>query len=97
MSLGRALAPLPWYHVGSENPLQMHVYPVAGLEDELWYHYGKLGWVRVELEAPQGQGQGHFHLIHGKLLPNAVPGDRVTSAPVPAFVPSHPELDSPYL
>lgn len=95
MFLGRVLAPLPWYPRGSQNLLQMHVYPIFGPEDDLWYHYGNLGRVWVDLEATQGQGQGHLHLIHGKLLPNAVPGERVTSALIAAFIPSHPELTDP--
>lgn len=81
--------------MGSENLLQMQVYPVAGPEDNLRDHYGKLGWVRAELEAEQGQGQRHLHLIHGKLLPDAVPGEGVTNAPIAAFVPDTPSWTHP--
>lgn len=47
--------------------------PILGAKDEPSYLEGRLGRVRQELEAQQGQSQRHLHLVHGKLLPNAVP------------------------
>ena len=49
---------------------------VLGAKDEPRYLMGGIGEVRGQLEAEQDQRQGHLHLNHGKLLPNAVPGER---------------------
>lgn len=46
---------------------------VLGAKDEPRYLMGGIGEVRGQLEAEQDQRQGHLHLNHGKLLPNAVP------------------------
>lgn len=46
---------------------------VLGAKDEPRYLMGGIGEVRGQLEAEQDQRQGHLNLIHGKLLPNAVP------------------------
>lgn len=54
--------------------------PVLGAKDDLRYFAGRLGGIGRELEAEQGQGQRHLHLIHGKLLPDAVPGVKQSSS-----------------
>lgn len=46
---------------------------ILGAKDDLRYLTGGIGEVRGQLEAEQDQRQGHLHLSHGKLLPNAVP------------------------
>lgn len=79
-----------WYPPGSVNLLQMQVDPIAGPEDDLRYQCGRLGWVGAELKAEQGQGQSHLHLVHGKLLPNAVPEERMINSPTAAFIPDCP-------
>lgn len=58
----------------------MQVNAVLGAKDDLRYLQGGIGWVGGQLEAEQGQGQGHFQLVHGKLLPDAVPGIKQLSS-----------------
>lgn len=67
----------------------MHMDPSAGPEDELRCQCGRVGWVRAELKAEQGQGQRHLHLVHGKLLPDAVPGVKQSSSAIPRSQLSH--------
>jgi len=54
----------------------MQVDTASGLEDELLCQHRRLGGIGEQLEAEQGQCQSHLHLVHSKLLPNAVPGER---------------------
>ena len=58
--------------------------PILGAKDDLRYFAGRLGWVRQELEAEQGQGQGYLHLVHGELLPDAVPGEKQNTSATPS-------------
>lgn len=53
--------------------LQVQVDAILGAQDQL---QGLDGWpqeVGGKLKAEQAEGRDHLHLIHGKLLPNAVP------------------------
>lgn len=62
--------------IRSANLFQMQVDAAAGLEDELLCQGRRLAGIREQLEAEQGQCQSHLYLVHSKLLPNAVPGER---------------------
>lgn len=46
---------------------------ILGAKDDPRYLTGGIGEVRGQLEAEQDQRQGHLHLNHGKLLPDAIP------------------------
>lgn len=48
--------------------------PILGTQHNFLYWNGNSGRIWCQLEAEQGQGHSHLQLIHGKLLPNAVPG-----------------------
>ena len=87
----------PWCLTVSANLLQLQVDPIPGPEDHLRYQCGRLGRVGAELKAEQGQGQSHLHLVHGKLLPDAVPEERMTNAPIAAFILMAPELGSAHV
>lgn len=49
--------------------------PILGAKDDPSDFEGRHGRVRQELKAQQGQSQGHLHLVHGKLLPDAIPAE----------------------
>lgn len=77
--------------------------PILGAKDDPSDFEGRHGRVRQELEAQQGQSQGHLQLVHGKLLPNAIPAEKQSSSassiPVlgtanPALPQQHPPLCS---
>lgn len=52
---------------------QVEVYAVLGAQDQVKHLDGWLQGVQGKLKAEQTEGCDHLHLIHGKLLPNAVP------------------------
>lgn len=52
----------------------MQVDPILGLQHDSWKGNGDPERIRSQLKAEQGQGHRHLHLVHGKLLPDAVPG-----------------------
>ena len=59
---------------GLEELPEMQVDPILGHQHNSW------GWNRdpegiwCQLKAEQGQGHRHLQLVHGKVLPDAVPG-----------------------
>lgn len=53
--------------------LQAEVDAILGAQDQLGHLDGEPQGVQGELKAEQAEGCDHLHLIHGKLLPNAVP------------------------
>ena len=59
----------------SETP-ELQGDPILGLQHNSWHKAGNPWGIQWQLKAKQGQGHGHLHLIHGKLLPDAVPGPR---------------------
>lgn len=53
---------------------KLQVDPIFGVQHDFWSGNGLPGGIWCQLKAEQGQGHSHLHLVHGKLLPNAVPG-----------------------
>ena len=53
---------------------ELQVDPIFGLQHNSLNRNGNPGGIWCQLKAEQGQGHSHLHLVHGKLLPNAVPG-----------------------
>lgn len=55
--------------------LQVEVDAVLGAQDQLGQLDGQPQGVHREFKAEQAQGCDHLHLIHGELLPDAVPAE----------------------
>lgn len=53
--------------------LQVEVDAIFGAQDQLGDLNGDLGRVRREFKAQQTKGCDHLQLVHGKLLPDAIP------------------------
>lgn len=53
---------------------EVQVDPIFGLQHNSLNRNGNPGGIWCQLKAEQGQGHNHLHFVHGKLLPNAVPG-----------------------
>ena len=52
---------------------EMQVDPILGPQHNSWPGNRDPGRIWHQLKAEQGQGHRHLHLVHGKLLPDAVP------------------------
>ena len=52
----------------------MQVDPILGHQHNSWKGNRDPERIWSQLKAEQGQGHRHLHLVHGKLLPDAVPG-----------------------
>lgn len=59
---------------GLEELPQMQVDPILGHQHNSWSGNRDLERIWRQLKAEQGQGHCHLHLVHGQLLPDAVPG-----------------------
>lgn len=59
---------------GSEELPEMQVDPILGPQHNSWPGNWDPERIWCQLKTEQGQGHRHLHLIHGKLLPDAVPG-----------------------
>lgn len=53
--------------------LQVEVDAILGAQDQLQDLDGWPQKVGDKLKAEQAEGRDHLHLVHGKLLPNAIP------------------------
>lgn len=79
-SLGRAVSGLSGTQFSAEllprvwaQRLQVEMDAILGPQNQLGHLDGGPQGVQGELKAEQAEGCDHLHLIHGKLLPDAVP------------------------
>jgi hypothetical protein len=56
----------------------MEVDTILGAQDQLGHLDRQPGRIQRELKAEQTEGCDHLYLIHGKLLPNAIPAANST-------------------
>lgn len=59
---------------GLQELSELQVDPILGIQHNFYFWNRNLGRIWCHLKAEQGQGHSHLQLIHGKVLPNAVPG-----------------------
>ena len=59
---------------GLEELPEMQVDPILGHQHNSWSGDRDPEGIWCQLKAEQGQGHRHLQLVHGKVLPNAVPG-----------------------
>lgn len=70
----RFLRTLSLSQQGLQDLPELQVDPILGTQHNFLYWNGNSGRIWCQLKAEQGQGHSHLQLIHGKVLPNAVPG-----------------------